>query len=115
MERKGQKLGRVERRKERDWCLQNIKQCTLVFCFVLPNQVCFPGHSGSPDRAAYCGKGQGRRVSNSLLGAGCLPPSPAGCGRSVECLVLAGTLEESTAGKSNQELKGSVLISDRNP
>ena len=68
---------------------------------VLPSQACSPGRSGFRDHSAYCGKGRGRKVSNTPLDAECLPRSLSDCGPSGACSGPAGRLE-GEAGRSKR-------------
>lgn len=69
---------------------------------VLPNQACFPGRPGFLDHSAYCGKGQGRKVSNTPLDAECLPQSLSDCGPSAGCSGPADRLQGEVSRSKQQ-------------
>lgn len=69
---------------------------------VLPNRACSPECPGSWDHSAYCGKDQGRKVSNTPLDAEYLPPSLSGCALSGACSGQAGRLEGKVSRSKQQ-------------
>lgn len=69
---------------------------------VLPNQACSPGCPGFLDHSAYCGKGQGHKVSNTPLDAECLPQSLSDCGPSARCSGPADRLQGKVSTSKQQ-------------